>query len=249
MGSPSIQFRYRLERFLSRLHPRRRELPTTWSASGRCVFLTRDTIRQKDNETLRGEVGQCYRNNRAPYFCLHDSTPAIRCGDSSWRPINGFCYKRLSGSSPDEMFDRETAQQHCRQQGGDLASVHTEYENMMLTMNFLSRWDDSPHSGAWIGLRLKFGGWWSPNTLEDASWADGSFLSSDIFPQELSDIKPKYGKWPWKDGEDAQPDPYGKWDVCVHIWNKRDYAVGRWGAVSCDYKLQAAICKKPAMNF
>lgn len=237
--------KYRFHRFLSRIHSRR-ELPITWSASSRCVFLTRDTIRQKDNASLRAEVEQCYRNERAPYFCLYDTQPALRCGNPSWRPINGHCYKRIDGASPDTMYDQEQAQQACASQGANLASVHTRYENLMLTWNFLSRWNDSPHSGAWIGLKLRFN-WWASYVTE-ASWVDGAFLSSDIFPEELGDLKTRWGHWPWKAGVDAQPNPLSKRNACVHIWNKLNYAVGRWSAADCDYKLHAAICKKSAMN-
>ena len=60
---------------------------------------------------------------------------APTCGNDSWIHFQGYCYLFSNTiDTPDEKRNWFDASDYCRQQGADLASIHTDAEQEMLTL-------------------------------------------------------------------------------------------------------------------
>ncbi|RCN48327.1 lectin C-type domain protein [Ancylostoma caninum] len=155
---------------------------------------------------------------------LTTPTPAVctqrRCAahcDSEWTYFvqANSCYKLFFGQKWDD------AEAFCIEQGGHLASVHSEQENTFVAN--LARTNEkqsNPHELTWIGLKASGNAWvWSDKTKVD------------------------YINWAPK-----QPDNPGK-ENCVQIaQDPSDHGwYENWNNEDCNTVMRAFVCKKSSI--
>src|SRR4051812_10601861 len=92
-------------------------LAITWSSSGECVFLTRESMRSKADAAQWAKVLSCFNNKEAPYFCQYELTNEKCGGGADWTYFGGGCFQLRKYAEGGMTF--EMAEQECQyQQGG-----------------------------------------------------------------------------------------------------------------------------------
>ncbi|XP_069956023.1 macrophage mannose receptor 1 isoform X2 [Cherax quadricarinatus] len=98
------------------------------------------------------------------------TTPNVPCDDdSTWSLYNEYCYKIFSQTGEETWWDSHLK---CRQDGGELVSIHSLEENYWL----LTQISDLKDSDLWIGGRTQMGSgytWVDGSPFDFDNWAKG----------------------------------------------------------------------------
>ncbi|KAK8728779.1 hypothetical protein OTU49_008932, partial [Cherax quadricarinatus] len=180
------------------------------------------------------------------------TTPNVPCDDdSTWSLYNEYCYKIFSQTGEETWWDSHLK---CRQDGGELVSIHSLEENYWL----LTQISDLKDSDLWIGGRTQMGSGYT--------WVDGSPFDFDNWAKGQPDNYQAYvtaalgmvgaSVWiglrntngfhwvdqtavtytNWAPGE---PSGHPGQDVCVEVYATN----GQWNDDFCD-ALRGYVCKK-----
>ncbi|XP_042869527.1 macrophage mannose receptor 1-like isoform X1 [Penaeus japonicus] len=139
-----------------------------------CVLVDKVTFKMSDSvcDTFQPFICEAAEGTMVTTQAPPTQTPDVPCDDdSSWLLFNDHCYKFISEAdeTPQTWW---TSHRRCRDEGGELASIHSYEENYWIMSKIYNKSDQT----LWIGGRAKLDSgyeWLDGSVFDFVNWAQG----------------------------------------------------------------------------
>lgn len=139
-----------------------------------CVLVDKVTFKMSDSvcETFQPFICEAAEGTMLTTQAPPTQTPDVPCDDDpSWLLFNDYCYKFISEAdeAPQTWW---SSHRLCRNEGGELASIHTFEENYWIVSKIYNKTDQT----LWIGGRSKLDSsyeWLDGSVFDFINWAEG----------------------------------------------------------------------------